>query len=157
MGEFYAIYCSDDPLCPLPLDAVGYVSKLWRKKDLKVSEFFYSSTTLTLSPQYHPFSCSTPSPPSQLTFHLHHPHRMKLTPYHPHTHTPAPLTITHQHNPHNSFSTTSPSQTHSPPPSHSHTSTTLTNSLSTTLTHTSCARKLLRCPQCRVVSQWCEW
>lgn len=26
----------DDPLCPLPLDAVGYVSKLWRKKDLKV-------------------------------------------------------------------------------------------------------------------------
>jgi len=28
--------CTDDPLCPLPLDAVGYLSKLWRKNDLKV-------------------------------------------------------------------------------------------------------------------------
>ena len=29
-------HCSDDPLCPLPLDAVGYISKLWRKNDLNV-------------------------------------------------------------------------------------------------------------------------
>jgi hypothetical protein len=28
--------CTDDPLCPLPLDAVGYLSKLWRKNDLNV-------------------------------------------------------------------------------------------------------------------------
>jgi len=26
----------DDPLCPLPLDAVGYISKLWKKNNLKV-------------------------------------------------------------------------------------------------------------------------
>ena len=31
----YALF-TDDPLCPLPLDAVGYVSKLWRKRDLNV-------------------------------------------------------------------------------------------------------------------------
>lgn len=32
--------CSGDPLCPLPLDAVSFTSKLWRKLDLKVSPLF---------------------------------------------------------------------------------------------------------------------
>jgi hypothetical protein len=32
----YIIIATDDPMCPLPLDAVGYVSKLWRKRDLNV-------------------------------------------------------------------------------------------------------------------------
>ena len=27
---------TDDPLCPIPLDAVGYISKLWKKNDLNV-------------------------------------------------------------------------------------------------------------------------
>ena len=29
-------FTAGDPGCPLPLDAVGYVSKLWRKHDLNV-------------------------------------------------------------------------------------------------------------------------
>ena len=29
--------CIGDPVCPLPLDAVSFTTKLWRKLDLKVN------------------------------------------------------------------------------------------------------------------------
>ena len=35
------MFAAGDPACPLPLDAVGYVTKLWRKHDLNV--FFMKS------------------------------------------------------------------------------------------------------------------